>query len=151
MPQQSGTIKAIAYRPTDGDAMQEVTECRVLMARGLDSENRKPGKREVTLLSADAWTDVCRDLGAELPWLTRRANLLVEGMDLSETIARTLTIGEVGLLIHGESKPCAMMDKQHAGLRAALKPDSRGGVFGQVLAPGIIRVGDSVTVFLPHT
>lgn len=146
MTQPSGTIKAIAHRATDGDAMQEVSECRILARCGLNSENRKPGKREVTLLSAEAWADVCRDLSAEIPWHTRRANLLVTGMDLSATIGQTLTIGEVKLLIHGETKPCGIMDNQHAGLREALKPNARGGVYGQVLTPGIIRVGDSVTM-----
>lgn len=146
MNKPTGILKGIAWRPTDGDPMQEVLECRILLHRGLDSENRKPGKREVTLLSTEAWSDVCRELGTTIPWHIRRANLLIEGIDLSATIGKKLTIGEVTLEIHGETKPCALMDQQHTGLRDALKPEARGGVYGQVLTPGTIRVGDSVTV-----
>jgi len=38
------------------------------------------------------------------------------------------------------------MDQQHAGLRQALVPDCRGGVYGQVLTGGTILVGDAVTL-----
>ncbi len=144
MNEPNGIIKGIAWRPTDGESMQEASECRILLHRGLSSENRKPGKREVTLLSAEAWSDVCRELGTVIPWHMRRANLLIEGIDLPATIGKKLTIGEVTLEIHGESKPCGLMDQQHTGLRNALKPSARGGVYGQVLTPGTIRLGDTV-------
>jgi len=146
MSDSIGIIKGIAWRHTDSEPMQEVSECRILLHRGLSSENRKPGNREVTLLSAGAWSDVCRELGADIPWHTRRANLLIEGMDLPATIGNKLRIGEVTLIIHGETKPCALMDQQHTGLRDALKPNARGGVYGQVLSAGTIRLGDKVTV-----
>ena len=58
--------------------------------RGIDTENRPHGKREVTLLSAEAWAEVCRELGADLPWHKRRANFLVEGIDLAGTIGKTI-------------------------------------------------------------
>ena len=143
--QQTGVIRAIAWRTTDGNAMQATDECRVEAHRGLDSENRKHGKREVTLLAADAWADVCRELGVVLPWHIRRANFLVEGLDLAKTIGRTVLIGEVEVYIHGETKPCQLMDDQHQGLREALKPHGRGGVYGQVKNPGTVRIGDTVT------
>ncbi len=139
-----GVVKAIAWRPTDGDAMRETRECRVRVDTGIDTENRKPGKRSVTLLSAAQWKDVCRDLGAEVPWHARRANFLIEGVDLAATIDRTITIGQVRVRIHGETKPCPIMDQQHQGLKNVLKKDCRGGVFGQVLTEGVIRVGDPV-------
>ncbi len=139
-----GVVKAIAWRPTDSDAMREAQECRVRVNTGIDTENRKPGPRSVTLLSVEQWKDVCRDLGAEVPWHARRANFLIEGVDLAATIGRTITIGRVRVRIHGETKPCPIMDQQHQGLRNALKKDGRGGVFGQVLTEGVIRVGDPV-------
>lgn len=144
--QNGGLLRGIAYRRTDGQAMLEADECAVLIARGLERENRKPGKREVTLLSAEAWADVCRELSRDLPWRMRRANLLVEGVNLASTIGREIAVGEVRLRIHGETKPCGLMDRQHPGLRAALVPECRGGVYGQVLSAGTIRVGDRITV-----
>ncbi len=139
-----GVLKAIARRPTDGEAMVEVQEATVLLGRGIDTENRKPGKREITLVSAETWSQVCRELAAEIPWYSRRANLLLAGIDLSQTVGRTLTIGPVQLLVHGETKPCGIMDQQFEGLRRTLVPPFRGGVHAQVLVGGTIRVGDEV-------
>lgn len=143
---QVGVIRAIAWRPTDGDAMQGVDECRALAQRGIDTENRKHGKREVTLLAVESWKDVCQDLGTELSWHMRRANFLVEGIGLAGTIGKTISIGEVQVYIHGETKPCQLMDDQHEGLREVLKPDHRGGVMGQVKRGGTIRIGDAVSM-----
>lgn len=141
-----GVLRGIAVRPTDGAAMREVPACRILPGRGVDLENRKAGKREVTLLSMETWQVVCQELGTPLPWHTRRANLLIAGIDLPATVGRTLRIGEVRILIHGETRPCAVMDQQFAGLRKALVPDMRGGVIGEVLEGGEVHIGDEVTV-----
>ena len=141
-----GVLKAIAHRPTDGQPMTEVREILVLAGRGPEVENRKPGKREITLLSAESWAAACRDLGVELPWWYRRANLLIEGIDLSAAIGGTLSIGSIRIKVYGETKPCHIMDQQYGGLRQALVPNCRAGVHGQVLAGGIIRVGDPVTL-----
>lgn len=139
-----GVVKGIAHRLTNGQQMAEITEMRVLPGRGSETENRKPGKREITLLSAESWAEACRELGVELPWHTRRANLLIEGIELSTTIGKTLSIGPIRILVHGETKPCHIMDQQCVGLREALVPNCRGGVFGEVLTPGTILVGDAV-------
>lgn len=140
----SGVVRGIAHRPVDGAAMEEVAVCQVLPGRGIVTENRKPGKREITLISREAWRDTCRELGAELPWFTRRANLLIEGLDLAALVGKSIQIGDVRIFIHGETKPCGLMDQQHEGLRAVLVPAFRGGVHGQVCSAGTIRIGDSV-------
>ena len=142
----SGTVRGIAFRPVDSDRMTEIRECRVLAKRGIELENRKHGKREVTLLSAESWADTCRDLGTDLPWYIRRANILVDGVDLASAIGRTVLVGPVQIHVHGETKPCKLMDSEHQGLRNALVPACRGGVFGQVLNDGAVRVGDRVMI-----
>jgi MOSC domain-containing protein YiiM len=141
-----GVLRGIAHRPTDDEPMREAREAVVVIGRGLEVENRKSGRREVTLISAESWADVCRELGVSLPWYTRRANLLIEGMELSVTIGRVIRIGTIEVRIHGESKPCNVMEAQQVGLRDALKPHCRGGVFGEVLVGGTIRVDDKVEV-----
>lgn len=142
----NGILRGIALRPVDGEPMREVTQANVIAGRGIDAENRKTGRREVTLLSAERWRDACRELGVELPWHTRRANLLIEGIDLGATLGQVLTIGPIQLRIHGETRPCGIMDEQHPGLREALVPDFRGGVHAEVLVGGTVRIGDPVRV-----
>jgi MOSC domain-containing protein YiiM len=124
--------------------MQEAAQANLVAGRGIDTENRKTGRREVTLLALDRWNDACRELGVELPWYARRANLLIEGIDLGMALGRVLSIGPTRVRVHGETRPCGIMDEQHAGLREALKPDFRGGVHAEVLVGGVIRVGDAV-------
>jgi MOSC domain-containing protein YiiM len=126
--------------------MIEAAEVEVLPGRGIDAENRKPGKREITLVSTKSWADACRELGTTVPWYYRRANLLIDGVDLPATVGKTLKIGSVELLIHGETRPCGIMDQQHQGLKTALTPEMRAGVHAQVLVGGLLRVGDSVDV-----
>ena len=144
--QHDGIVKGIAYRPRSREPMTETAECSVAVGRGLTAEDRPAGQREVTLMSIESWRDVCRELQVDLPWHTRRANLLTEGSDLAETIGHTLSIGGVRIEIHGESKPCGLMDELHGGLRQALVPHARGGVYGQVLLGGIIRIGDGIMI-----
>ena len=126
--------------------MSETDACQVVAGCGLTGEGRKPGRRNVTLLSASSWEATCADVGKTLPWHTRRANLLIEGIDLAPLIGRAILVGDLRLWIHDETRPCALMDELHQGLRAALVPDCRGGVFGQALCDGTIRVGDQVTL-----
>lgn len=61
----------------------------------------------------------------------------------SATNATTL-VHPGAVKIVGETKPCRLMDDNHQGLKDALVEDWRGGVFGEVVMPGEINVGDSI-------
>jgi len=140
----SGILRGIAMRPDKGDPMQELTECELQAGHGLACENRNRGNRQATLLAVESWRDTCNDLGAPLPWTTRRANLLVEGVPLAAKLDDQIRIGDVVLRVHKETKPCGLMDTLHSGLRKALEPAFRGGVVAEVVRGGVIRVGDAV-------
>ncbi|MGB5247955.1 MAG: MOSC domain-containing protein, partial [Woeseia sp.] len=104
----------------------------------------RPGKRQVTVLSARAWQAACDELGKELPWTTRRANLLVEDMDLPQKAGDILQIGDVRLQVTMEVDPCSRMEEQQPGLQAVLSPEWRGGVACTVLQGGTVAIGDEV-------
>jgi MOSC domain-containing protein YiiM len=108
--------------------------------RGLHSENK------VVVLSTEKWRAACAELGRELPWTTRRGNLLVEGVALPNAIGARFTIGPVELEIIDECAPCGRMEQAAEGLRAALTPDWRGGVACDVVEAAQIALGDRVDV-----
>jgi MOSC domain-containing protein YiiM len=140
------TLNAIAFRRQAKGPMLEIASVAISREAGVVPDTRgKPGRRQVTLLSLQSWQETCAELGAELPWTVRRANLLIDGLCFSAAdVGRVLLIGDVELQIMLETDPCTRMDAQHEGLTAALTPHWRGGVCCRVLSDGTIRTGDVV-------
>ena len=101
----------------------------------------------VTILSKKSWNKALQECGADLNWTERRANLLIDDIELSdEMIGRQIQIGNVLLEITAETDPCNRMEKLHPGLKKALKPKWRGGARCRVLRKGEIQIGDPVTI-----
>ncbi len=107
----------------------------------------KPGKRQISLIEQESWDAALAELGLELPWHVRRANLLVAGLRLPREAGAIIAIGEsLRLMITGECDPCSRMDEIAPGLREALVPDWRGGVLARVIAGGEIALGDAIRI-----
>ncbi len=142
-----GRLIGIARREGKRDEMEILDDAEINEQTGVADDFRgKPGKRQVTVISAEAWTATCADLGQEIPWTTRRANLLVEDIELPQRTGDVIEIGGVRLLVTMEVNPCSRMEGQFKGLRAALTPEWRGGVACAVLKGGWVRLGDDVSV-----
>ena len=141
-----GTLQGIAVREASRAPMKEQQQVEVTTTQGIVQDYRGTGLRQVTLLDLGQWQAVLAELGIDLPWYTRRANLLIVGIDLPATVGRRLQIGACRLAIDGETTPCQRMDELHPGLRQILCPGMRGGVWGRVLQGGPLHVGDSVQV-----
>ena len=140
-----GKVLGIARRAHARAAMELLDSAAVTVGAGVDGDARGALRnRQVTVLAEESWKAACDDLARELPWTTRRANLLVAGLELAGTAGSTIRIGDVALLVTGETDPCARMEEQAAGLRDALAPQWRGGVTCRVTAGGAIAVGDAV-------
>lgn len=141
----AGKLLAIQRAPKKAGPLEDVTHVAVSAALGIEGDARGVIKdRQVTILFREGWESACRELKADLPWNTRRANLYVDGMSAPREWGARLRIGSVLLMVTDETKPCGIMEKQHAGLRAALTPEWRGGVCCKVLEGGVISAGDRV-------
>ena len=112
--------------------------------KGLAGNANRGGRRQVTIISRERWEELMRDLGADLPPETRRANLMVSGIDLQDSRGRILRVGATRLLINGETRPCEQMEAAHAGLPPLMRARWGGGAFAAVIEAGDIRVGDAV-------
>lgn len=142
-----GRLAGIARRDAKRAPMETLEAADITVESGVASDSRgRPGQRQVTLLSADDWALACAEVGRQAPWTTRRANLLIEGVDLPREPNRLIAIGDALLETTVEIAPCSRMDEQVPGLTRALEPDRRGGVGCRVVEGGTIRVGDAVRV-----
>ncbi|MFL5572222.1 MAG: MOSC domain-containing protein [Gemmatimonadaceae bacterium] len=124
--------------------MVPVKEGVLVEGRGLADNVDRSRRRQITLIEREAWDRMMSELGANADPSARRANVLVSGVRLAHTRGRSLRIGDARIVIGGEVTPCERMDEALPGLRAAMRPDWRGGVFAQVVGGGKIRVGDAV-------
>jgi MOSC domain-containing protein YiiM len=109
---------------------------------GLEGSVDQRGKRQVTVIEAERWAKMMTDLGADLDPSARRANLLVEAIDLANSRGKILQIGPCRIRIYGETRPCERMDQALPGLRAAMSAPWNGGAYGEIIVGGAITVGD---------
>lgn len=147
-----GILAGIARHARSKAPMEAIDHARVTPEGGIVGDFRgamkgKPHKRQVTLIERGDWDAAMAEVGHNIPWQERRANLLVDGLDLPQTPGVRLRIGaDVVLEVTRETDPCERMEALAAGLKAALLPDWRGGACAMVIAGGEIAVGDTIRI-----
>jgi MOSC domain-containing protein YiiM len=124
--------------------MDPAEHATLVAGRGIVGDAVQGGKRQVTLLDVARWRELMAKLNVDLSSSARRANLVIDGLDLAESRGRIIRIGRVRLRINGETRPCERMDEAAWGLQAAMRERWSGGVFGEVVEGGGISVGDPV-------
>ena len=138
-----GEIVAIWIKRFKHGPMDPVHEAQAVDKRGLKENANQGGKRQVTLIDEARWRETQDEVGVELDPRTRRANLMLRGVDLERTNGRLLRLGDSVVRIYGETRPCEQMEEAQPGLRKALSPRWRGGAFAEIVTGGTIRVGDA--------
>lgn len=140
----SGTLRAIWIKRNKRGPMDPAERGVLVAGRGLVGNADQGRRRQLTLIEEEVWRQVSRELGAAVPPTARRANLMISGVPLPHTRGRILVVGPTRLRVLGETVPCERMDEAFRGLRQALRPDWRGGVFAEVVTGGEIALGDEV-------
>ncbi|MDE0879463.1 MAG: MOSC domain-containing protein [Sphingomonas bacterium] len=132
--------------------MEVIDQVEITIEGGLHGDCRgivKPGgrgRRQVTLIERADWDAAMAEVGHNIAWQERRANLLVDGLDLPKTPGTLLRIGDVVLEVTRETDPCERMEALADGLKAALSVDWRGGVCARVKTGGHIAVDDEIGI-----
>ena len=148
----AGVIAGLARHAAPRAAMEVIDRATITPERGVEGDCKgrfKPGgrnRRQVTLIERGDWKAAMAALGVDLPWSDRRANILVDGIDLPQIPGTVLRIGDVRLMVMVECVPCNRMDALAPGLQQALRSDWRGGVCTRVLSGGEIAIGDAIIV-----
>lgn len=140
----SATLVCIWRKRAHRGPMDEISHARLIAGKGLEGNADQGGYRQITIISAEVWEELRRRLGDEIDPRMRRANLMIRGIMLEDSRGKVLRVGAARLLIRGETRPCERMDEAFSGLQAALRKYRAGGVYGQVITGGEIRVGDPV-------
>ncbi|HSP15207.1 MAG TPA: MOSC domain-containing protein [Thermoanaerobaculia bacterium] len=138
MPQ----ITSIWIKRAHRGPMDRVDEAELVAGRGVKDSADQGGKRQITIISEEAWDAAVAELGIGVDPAARRANVMIRGLDLADSRGRMLRLGTSVLRVDGEVRPCERMDEAQEGLRNALKPAWRGGVFCEIVEGGTIRTGD---------
>jgi len=147
-----GVVAGIYLSAVAGGAMQHRDEVEVgpggvvgdRYSSGNGSWSSKPASgRALTLIEEEAIEAVRRDYGVELaPGATRR-NVVTRGVALNHLVGRTFRVGEAEVVGVRLAEPCAHLEAlTAAGVRRALV--HRGGLRGEVVSGGCVRVGDPV-------
>lgn len=137
-------VAALWLKRAHRGPMDRVMFAELVAGRGVAGSADRGGKRQITIISEEAWNAALAELSAGVDPSARRANVMLRGVDLEDTRGKLLRIGACLVRIYGEVRPCERMDEALPGLRAALKPHWRGGAFGEILKGGTIAVGDAV-------
>ena len=139
-----GKLESIWIKRYRRGPMDAVARATLKAHVGIENNTDQGGRRQITLIEQEVWQMLMKQVGANLSPETRRANLLLSGIQLAQSRKRILYIGSCRIRILGETKPCERMEEAWPGLQRAMYPDWAGGAFGEVLDDGEIAVGDTV-------
>ena len=148
LPQQ-GTVRWIGLRPARRAALLSVEHVSAALEGGLAGDHFAGGansKRHVTLIQQEHLLTVGALLEREPidPGLLRR-NLVVSGINLLALNRAYFRIGTAVLLGTGPCHPCSRLE-ENLGPGGYNAMRGHGGITAQVAEPGMIRVGDTVTL-----
>lgn len=125
--------------------MDPLMFAELVAGRGLLGNADQGGKRQLTIISEESWNATIEAMGFHVDPTIRRANVMVRGVDLQNSRGKILKLGNASVRIYGEVTPCRKMEDAQPGLQNAMRPEWRGGVFGEIIDGGVIRIGDEVT------
>jgi|SRR6185503_2292698 len=137
-------LHQIWIKRAHGGCMDSAARATLVAGRGIAGNADQGGRRQVTLMDLERWYELMDRLGGELETSARRANLVIDSLDLFDSRGKILRIGSARLRVWGETRPCERMEEALPALKAAMREHWGGGAYGEVIEGGEISVGDAV-------
>ncbi|HEV7426070.1 MAG TPA: MOSC domain-containing protein [Thermoanaerobaculia bacterium] len=139
----TGEVVNIWIKRAHRGVMDPVDEAEAIAGRGLIGNADQGRRRQVTIIDEAAWREAAAETGHDVDPSKRRANVMLRGIPLANSRGKLLRLGRCLVRILGETRPCEQMEEAQPGLRRALSPNWRAGVFGEIVEGGTIHIGDS--------
>ncbi len=143
-----GSIEGIWVASAAGQQARPVPSVRALADRGLDGDRHTTGAgtfpsgvpgSALTLIEAE----VCESFDPPLTPDEHRRNLVTRGIELNSLVGHEFTIGAVRCRGMRLCEPCTVV-QGYAGRPVLRQLVHRGGLRTDILADGLISVGDQV-------
>lgn len=135
------SVNAVAGRGLEGD--------RYFAGAGTFSKPTASPGMQVTFIESEALEALEREYGIALDPAHSRRNILTRGIALNHLVNREFSIGEARIKGIKLCEPCGHLEKlTRAGVKKGLI--HRGGLRAQILAGGVIRLGDRITLHQPE-
>jgi len=149
----NGTVESIHIASAAEGPPQSVARVKAIPGVGLEGDRyalklgtfyRPTPDRELTLIEAEAIEALGRDYHTELAAGDARRNIVTRNVPLNHLVGKEFAIGDVGLRGIRLCEPCDHLQKV-TGKPVIKGLLHRGGLRAQILTPGTIRVGDTVS------
>jgi len=149
----NGTVESIHIASAAQSRPQSVTQVVAIPGAGLEGDRYalklgtfyKPDPdRELTLIEAEAIEALRRDYEVELAAGEARRNIVTRNVPLNHLVGKEFSIGDVRIRGIRLCEPCDHLQNV-TGKRVIKGLLHRGGLRAQILTPGTIRVGDTVS------
>jgi MOSC domain-containing protein YiiM len=140
-------VEAIFIGAVRKQPMSQVQEVKAIAGEGLEGDRYcRPGHPEsqITLTEAEALEASVRDYEIEIGKNETRRNLLTRGVALNHLVGREFRVGDVRLRGLELCEPCGHLKAlTNKDVIKALR--HRGGLRAEILAGGVIKVGDAIS------
>jgi MOSC domain-containing protein YiiM len=145
-----GTVVAIFTAPAKGTPTIARDTVRAVAGRGLEGDryfltnqaDHDP-KDEITMIDAESLRLARSEHGVDLDAGQHRRNLVIDGIELPETVGRTIKVGDAQVEVLANNPPCKYLQNLTGQpVLRVLRHD--GGVRGRIAVDGTIRLGDSI-------
>lgn len=137
-------VTALHVVPLRGGPQRALEAVEVTEA-GLVGDHHLGGDRPVTVVAQGELDAASAALGAPVACGSTYRNVTVSLSALPREAGRRLHLGAVVIEVRDDCAPCGFMERSVGpGAKAALV--QRAGIWGTVVVPGTVRVGDPVRV-----
>lgn len=148
----AGVLEAIYISPAAGVLPHSVSHAQALAGRGLEGDryasgagtfSANNGRRDVTLIEAEALEQFLRNFHHPLTPAQSRRNLLTRGVRLNDLVGVDFFVGRVALRGLRLCEPCSHL-AQFTAMPVLPGLVHQGGLYAEILQEGALTVGDSV-------